>query len=108
MYRCRDCGEVFETPSHNSCLCYFDGFPCVLHESVCPHCGGAVEVAEECEYCDGYKRKGADMCDACHENLMTEVAEYLSQYDATELAAINQQMDGVHIGDFMQQYGKKG
>lgn len=104
MYRCRECGEVFEKPFHRSHLCYFDGFPCVLHESTCPYCGGAVEEAEECEYCDGYKTKGTDMCDTCHEKLMADLAEFFSQYDATELAAIEQQLDGVHIGDFIRKF----
>lgn len=107
MYRCRDCGEVFEKPVHNSCLCYYDGFPCVLRESICPYCGGAVEEVEECEYCAGYKRKGMDMCDACHENLMSDVAGFFGQYDATQIEAIDYQLDGVSVKDFIERFTRE-
>ena len=108
MIRCTACGEIFEEPLVNTSQGYLNGFFCTLREVVCPYCNSAaIEEVEECEYCDGYKGKGTDMCDACHENLMAEVAEFLSQYDATELAAINQQLDGVHIGDFIGRYTKK-
>lgn len=106
MYRCVECGEVFDEPLVNVRREYLGDFLGAIREEVCPYCGGAVEEVEECEYCAGYKRKGMDMCDACHENLMSDVAGFFGQYDATEMAAIEQQLDGVHIGDFMQRYGK--
>lgn len=115
MIRCTSCNAVFDLPVKNAYQERVDGFPCTLYELTCPSCGLGeqhFEDVEECQYCGGWKREGADMCDECHDNLMRRWADDLrairKKYDKTELDAIDYQLDGVHIGDFMQRYGKKG
>ena len=55
MYRCRECGNVFETPANYSedktPGGAFEGGSFVEHYTGCPSCGGNYEEAKECDGC---------------------------------------------------------
>ena len=69
MYKCYDCGEVFESPdSHEEGRGEFWGVSCSETVSDCPNCGGDYEEAFRCEKCGEYffeDEMHGDMCDGC-------------------------------------------
>ena len=99
MIRCDVCGVVFDEPYVNK-----------HGDRLCPICCASevyFEYIEECSYCDGWKLEGADMCNDCHDTLMEEVAAFLSRYDETQISAIDFQLDGTAVEDFIQRFSKK-
>lgn len=55
MYKCLECGEVFEEPYYwSESRGEFWGFPCSEEVSGCPHCKGDYEEVEECGVCGEY------------------------------------------------------
>lgn len=69
MYKCYDCGAVFESPaSHEEDRGEFWGFPCSETVNDCPNCGGDYEEVFQCEKCGEYffeDELHSDVCDDC-------------------------------------------
>ena len=58
MYKCLDCGHVFEEPKQYSedrtPGGAFEGGSFIEHYTGCPLCSGAFEEAKQCEICGEY------------------------------------------------------
>ena len=72
MYKCCDCGLVFDTPKHYSedrtPGGAFEGGSFIYHYDGCPSCGGSYDEAMECQRCaDTYISVESDypFCDSC-------------------------------------------
>ena len=99
MIRCDVCDVVFDEPYTNK-----------RGERLCPICCSSetyFEDVDECPYCNGWKLDGADMCNECHEGVMEDVAGFFAQYDSVQLMAIDSQLDGTSVVDFIQRFSKK-
>lgn len=80
MYKCFDCGALFEEPKEYSedrtpgGVC--EGGSFIEHYSGCPYCSGAYDEAVECDVCGefcysrsiSYDENGS-VCDKCLEEL---------------------------------------
>jgi hypothetical protein len=68
MYKCSECGLVFEDARHWEEHHEFWGASCSEHWSGCPDCSGGFEEAYECKICGEYhteeELKGG-VCGAC-------------------------------------------
>ena len=77
MYKCYDCGEVFENPpSHEESRGEFWGVSCSETVSGCPHCDGEYEEAFKCEKCGGYffeDELHGNVCDSCIDNYKYDI-----------------------------------
>lgn len=94
MYKCKDCGAVFEQPHE-----WYDdpspsgiGLPsgCYIYVE-CPECGsGDFEEAEECPRCGAYTFKENLLCDDCREEFGIALRELKGRFgldeDTLELA----------------------
>jgi hypothetical protein len=58
MYKCLDCGAVFEEPKEyaedRTPGGSFEGGSFIEHFTGCPYCEGAYEEAKQCEICGEY------------------------------------------------------
>lgn len=58
MYKCLDCGQVFDEPKQYSedrtPDGVFEGGSFIEHYTGCPVCSGAYEEAKQCEICGEY------------------------------------------------------
>ena len=68
MYRCLDCGRIFEDPKN-----YVEthGFMCGPYEewTGCPDCSGSYEEVFECDICGKYFTEDEltdGLCDSCN------------------------------------------
>lgn len=69
MYKCLDCGEVFDTPKQGSDFKteYF-GKTVTHYISVCPNCGSdELDTAERCELCGEWHSGSLDYCAECED-----------------------------------------
>ncbi len=80
MYKCCDCGCVFEEPKHYSedrtPGGAFEGGSFIEHYEGCPYCSGAFEEATECDGCGEYffesclvSTKDGRYCEDCLEEM---------------------------------------
>ena len=74
MYKCNDCGLIFEEPSNYSedrtPGGVSEGGSFIEHYVGCPRCGGSFDEAEECEECGKYYNiyeLEDGICDKCYE-----------------------------------------
>lgn len=79
MYKCKECGLIFETPTKS----YEDYTPSggcedsfICEKKVCPICKGTFEKINECEYCGKFITKEMTeyyknqvVCEECKEEL---------------------------------------
>ena len=69
MYRCIDCGAIFEDPvTWKESRGEYWGFPCSETMSGCPECEGDYEEALECKECGKWHSKEElddGLCEAC-------------------------------------------
>ena len=115
MYKCCDCGLVFDTPKHYSedrtPGGAFEGGSFIYHYDGCPSCGGAYEEAIECQRCaDTYVSIDSDypFCDKCKTKLMKAFAFHLNDtYRFDESEYILDHLDDLKIVDNKYVY-KKG
>lgn len=91
MYKCYNCGEVFESPdSHEEGRGEFWGVSCSETISGCPHCDGEYEEAFKCEKCGEYffeDEMHGSMCDSCIDNYKynIDVCYKIGAEDAEEI-----------------------
>ena len=90
MYKCYDCGYVFEEPKQYSedktPGGAFEGGSFIDHYTGCPSCGGAYDEAAECEWCGEWSYRSLMeytdeglLCNLCLEE--KEIDDYEDSYD---------------------------
>ncbi len=69
MYKCLDCGCVFDEPiSWSESRGEYWGMPCSEEVSGCPYCKGDYEEAYKCEECNEFfleEELHSDLCEEC-------------------------------------------
>ena len=74
MYKCCDCGHIFEIPEiyyeDRSPACSFEGGSFIEEYNGCPICGGAFNEVQQCDLCNDYyvnlnKYINKSICDNC-------------------------------------------
>lgn len=79
MYKCLDCGAVFEEPKfwkEDRGECF--GFPSYETMSGCPECEGDYKEAGRCKRCDEWcfeDELNDDLCECCYDELFDEGEE---------------------------------
>ena len=74
MYKCYDCGHIFEEPTEWEETHGLDTPP-YEHWTGCHRCYGSYEEVEECEGCGGlylHDELTDGLCEKCTEELMNE------------------------------------
>jgi hypothetical protein len=84
MYKCLNCGAVFDYPDYEDDFTseYF-GRPVTHHISVCPECrSDELDTAERCQLCGEYHSGESDYCADCvdliidyFDSVIAEVSE---------------------------------
>lgn len=83
MYKCFDCGLVFEEPKRYSedrtPGGVFEGGSFIEHYDGCPNCSGAFEEAKECDGCGEFvyvsslmATDDGEFCDDCYDEGIDE------------------------------------
>lgn len=77
MFRCEDCGHVFEEGKKVSESHGFDNGP-FEEWVVCPVCGGAFDEVKPCKICNSYDHDFRDdYCEACIDSVKKQFKEVL-------------------------------
>ena len=81
MYRCEDCGAVFETPLVAESKVEYWGRPTLLEERLCPMCGydEFVEVSK-CKCC-GEEYTEDTVCEKCVADMQNAISEMIATYE---------------------------
>ena len=93
MYRCEDCGHLFEdgeqtywTEPHGEKL------------SGCPLCHGAYVSARPCKLCGSYSNEDEEYCDKCKEDVKKRFSEFVDkEFTKEERDLLNELYDGERI-----------
>ena len=84
MYKCEDCGYIFDEPREYSDM--ENEYGCNgLTWSGCPKCAGNYEEVKKCDYCGKWIPLNEFACDHCQQILQKRLREVLSQFDEEEL-----------------------
>lgn len=95
MYRCLDCGHVFEEGEQkvyreNVGECH--GTPAYQEFSVCPVCGEDYEEVKPCKICGSYEHEtDEDFCDECQKDVKKRLDNLIKQnFNDTEIELLKQ------------------
>jgi RecJ-like exonuclease len=83
MYKCDDCGHIFEDgeeqivrENHGECF----GFPAYESYGACPMCGGTFEEVKPCKICGTFKlKKHSEYCNACIKDIQRRVDVFVER-----------------------------
>jgi hypothetical protein len=91
MYKCLDCGEVFEEPAPvRETHGFTDGFAETFY--MCPHCNGDYEETKRCQECEEWHTEDelyASWCEKC----LRETINYDSFFEYCEANKDEQYLD---------------
>ena len=91
MYKCLDCGEVFEKPaSVRETHGFTDGFAETFY--MCPHCNGDYEEAKQCDHCGEWNTEG-ELYDGWCEKCLRETINYDTFFEYCEANKDEQYLD---------------
>lgn len=80
MYRCYDCGHMFEEGEQKTRR---EEYGEIIEG--CPICGGAYEETEPCKICGGYTcLPGEDYCTDCKKDIKKQLQDFISQFTEPE------------------------
>lgn len=82
MYKCLDCGEVFDEPaSVRETHGFTDGFAETFY--MCPHCNGDYEEAKQCQECDEWRTED-ELYEGWCEKCLRETINYDTFFEYCE------------------------
>lgn len=88
MYRCDECGHIFEEGEEatwKESRGEYWGRPCEEEMSVCPVCMGTYQKVYKCEICGSYScAKGEKFCEECITKTIKKFKAYLDEFDENE------------------------
>lgn len=91
MYKCLDCGEIFEEPaSVRETHGFTDGFAETFY--MCPHCNGDYEEAKQCKECGDWHTEG-ELYDGWCEKCLRETINYDTFFEYCEANKDEQYLD---------------
>ena len=91
MYKCLDCGEVFDEPaSVRETHGFTDGFAETFY--MCPHCNGDYEEAKQCQECDEWHTDN-ELYDGWCEKFLRETINYDTFFEYCEANKDEQYLD---------------
>lgn len=91
MYKCLDCGEVFDEPaSVRETHGFTDGFAETFY--MCPHCNGNYEEAKQCKECDEWHTEN-ELYDGWCEKCLRETINYDTFFEYCEANKDEQYLD---------------
>jgi RecJ-like exonuclease len=82
MYRCEDCGHLFENGEQkfiNENLGECHGFPVSKMKEVCPICSGNFKTAIPCKICGTYENVEDDFCTSCIKDMQRTVDAFVEK-----------------------------
>lgn len=93
MYRCKECGNLFEDgeeqrwiESHGETL------------SGCPICYGVYESARPCKMCGGYSDNDEEYCEMCKNEIKQRFVDFLDKnFTTEERDLLNELYDGERL-----------
>lgn len=114
MYKCCDCGLVFDNPKvYSEDRTPYGGYPepgFTEHFAGCPSCGGAFDEAMECVRCNNEyisTESSYPFCEGCQDDLATVLAEVITEnFREDEYDFIYDYLDGKTYEDLFNK--KKG
>lgn len=78
MYRCNECGNIFEEGEQVK-------ISAVYQSSGCPVCEGSYYEFEPCEICGSCEiEEGEKLCKGCKEKIIKKFKAYLDDFDDIE------------------------
>lgn len=91
MYRCEDCGEIFETPYE------YEERDVGYAADLCPHCrSDAIEEVKKCKFCGEYHSylNIDGFCKSCVENTRRKFNLWLrNKFEDEELQILKEEFD---------------
>lgn len=89
MYRCEECGTIFEEPNIlKENLGVLGGDYAILEHQVCPFCkiDGCFEEIEPCKICGSYENdKDGEYCKECISDVTKRFQFFLADFTEEEL-----------------------
>lgn len=100
MYKCMDCGLVFDEPMERREKVHTQVEPEIYVEYVCPDClNTEIAEADLCPECGSAKYKDEILCRDCREDLLDRVKAFFDGFTAEEEEQFDEWMDGRSITD---------
>ena len=99
MYKCLDCGEVFEEPaSVRETHGFTDGFAETFY--MCPYCNGDYEKAKQCKECDEWNTENELYSGWC-EKCLCETINYDTFFEYCEANKDENYLDIFVMSEFL-------
>lgn len=93
MYRCKECGNLFEYGEEQRWV-----EPHGETFSGCPICYGPYEVAMPCKMCGGYSDEDVDYCETCKNDIKQRFVDLLDKnFTEEERDLLNELYDGERL-----------
>lgn len=102
MYRCNECGHLFEEGEQATWRedrGEFWGSPCSENMSGCPLCKGDYEEIKPCKICGSYDHDyDEDYCNACKKDVQKRFSTFIAEeFTEEERELLNELYDGEKI-----------
>lgn len=103
MYRCNECGNLFEEGEQarwSESRGEFWGTPCSEEMSGCPLCKGAYEEIKPCKLCGSYEHiaSGEEYCTDCKNDVLKRFQTFVnSEFTEEERELLNVLYEGEQI-----------
>lgn len=98
MYKCLNCGEVFEEPaSVRETHGFTDGFAETFY--MCPYCSGDYEEAKQCQECDEWHTEN-ELYDGWCEKCLRETINYDTFFEYCEANKDEHYLDMFVLSEF--------
>ena len=96
MYRCRDCGHLFEEGEEYSYTETHGFYGAGETFSFCPVCRGSFFKVERCSVCDEYcMKEGEEFCDDCKVDVKQRFKKLLHKnFKDEEIKLLNELYEG--------------
>lgn len=99
MYKCLDCGEVFDEPaSVRETHGFTDGFAEIFY--MCPYCNGDYEEVHQCKKCDEW-HTDEELYDGWCEKCLRETINYDTFFEYCEANKNEQYLDIFVMSEFL-------
>lgn len=98
MFKCYECGAVFDEPHIIREYVPTDRGDELYTTAECPHCGEAFGDANLCQ-CGEYKFEDEILCEKCRKGLLARFIEFADGLTAEEEEQLDRWLDGNSITD---------
>ena len=93
MYRCKECGNLFEEGEQKRWV-----EPHGEELSGCPVCSGVYECARPCKICGTYSSENIEYCNDCKELVKKRFKDFMdNEFSKEERELLNEIYDGERL-----------